>query len=191
MNAHRARYSAEACVVRKPRSIVSISPRAVWAMGGNGKILMRGYFEVSTGVLREGTNTLQLQTYGGSGDINLTESIKVNYWRKYEANQNRVSFYTANYRTSNVTGFTSPNIRVFDLSYPDNPTLLTNLRIDNNSGNYSVTLPSNRGRSFCVDRNGCDDRGCEFRRNSPTAAVDRRRRFRSRGSGWGFRGVRS
>jgi hypothetical protein len=117
-------------------------------ISGTGKILMNGFFEVPTNILQEGTNTLQLQTFGGSGDINLTESIKVSYYRKYEANQNRLSFYTANYRTSTLSGFTSPNIRVFDLTFPDNPTLITNLRIDNNSGNYSVFFPAHRGRAM-------------------------------------------
>ncbi len=115
-------------------------------ISGTGKILMTGNFVVPTSVLREGVNTLQIQTYGGSADVNLTESIKVDYLRKYEANQNFVSFYTSNYRTSTVSGFTSPNIRVFDLTFPDTPTQITNLRIDNNSGNYGFVLPSNRGR---------------------------------------------
>ncbi|MEP6900389.1 MAG: hypothetical protein ABJA66_01490, partial [Actinomycetota bacterium] len=135
-------------ITSTPHQVVAtINGEPMDPISGDGKVLMRGSFRLSTSVLREGTNTLQLQTYGGSGDIDLTESIKVNYSRKFEANQNRVSFYTANYHSSTVSGFTSPNIRVFDLSYPDNPTLLTNLRIDNNSGNYSVTLPSNRGRA--------------------------------------------
>ncbi len=117
-------------------------------VSGNGKVIMNGYFQIPIGFLREGTNTLQMQAFGGSGDINLTESIKVSYNRKYEAAQNQVSFYTSNYRTASVSGFTSPNIRVFDLTFPDAPTLVTNLRINNNSGNYSVVLPANRSRAM-------------------------------------------
>ncbi len=115
---------------------------------GAGKVLMNGFFQIPTGFLREGTNTLELQAYGGSGDVSLIESIKVNYFRKYEALQNRVLFYTSNYRTSTVSGFTSPNIRVFDLTFPDSPTLITNLAITNDNGNYSVKLPPNRGRAM-------------------------------------------
>ena len=132
--------------------MATLNGEVLGTITGNGKVLMSGNYEVSSSILREGANTLQLQAFGGSGDIDLTESIKVTYFRKYEANQNRVSFYTSNYRTSTVSGFTSSNIRVLDLTFPDNPTLLTNLRIDNNSGNYSVTLPSNRGRAaFAVE----------------------------------------
>ena len=118
------------------------------AINGSGINLMNGYFQIPTNILNEGQNTLQLKAFGGPGDINLTESIKVSYARKYEAMQNRISFYTTNYRKATVSGFTSPNIRVFDLTFPDEPTLLTNLTIDNNSGNYSVNLPANRGRAM-------------------------------------------
>ncbi len=117
-------------------------------INGNGRVLMNGTFEIPTAYLQEGTNTLELKAFGGSGDIDLIESLKVNYWRKYEATQNNLSFYTANYRSSTLSGFSSPNIRVFDLTNTDDPSQITNLRIDNNSGNYSVFFPAHRGRTM-------------------------------------------
>ena len=132
-----------------PHQIVAtLNGVAMDSINGNGIVMMNGSFQIPTSVLREGQNTLQMKTYGGPGDINLTESIKISYYRKFEAIQNRISFYTTNYRKTTVSGFTSPNIRVFDLTNPDEPTLLSNLTIDNNSGNYSVNLPANRGRAM-------------------------------------------
>ncbi len=122
------------------------------SFSGNGLVLYGSSLRIPTANLREGVNTLLLTATGGGADISLTESIKVSYLRKYEALQNNLSFYTANYRTSDLSNFTSPNIRVFDLSYPDNPSQISNLRINNNSGNYSVTLPAHRGRPmFAVE----------------------------------------
>jgi hypothetical protein len=136
-------------ITATPHQIVSkLNGNPMDPINGNGDNLMSGTFEIPTSMLNEGTNTLQIQTFGGSGDINLVESIRVSYGRKYEAIQNRLSFFTNNYRQSTVSGFTSPNIRMLDLTFPDNPTLLTNLNIQNNAGNYSVTLPANRGRQI-------------------------------------------
>jgi hypothetical protein len=136
-------------ITATPHQIVAtLNGQPMDPINGNGRGLMTGSFQIATTVLSEGLNTLQLQTYGGSGDISLVESIRVSYGRKYEAIQNKLSFYTNNYRQSTVSGFTSPNIRMFDLTFPDNPTVLTNLQINNNAGNYSVTLPSNRGRQI-------------------------------------------
>jgi hypothetical protein len=123
--------------------LVTLNGEPLGPITGGGFVLMRQSFPIPTSFLREGNNVLQFQSQSGTS---LPESIRVDYSRKYEANQNRLSFYTANYRTSTVSGFTSPNIRVFDLTYPDTPSRVDNLRIDNNSGNYSVNLPSNRGR---------------------------------------------
>jgi hypothetical protein len=128
--------------------LATINGEPMTPITGNGKVLMNGAFQVPISFLREGANTLQLQTIGGQGDISLTESIKISYSRKYEAIQNRLSFYTSNYRTSTLSGFTSPNIRIFDLTVPDEPKTLSNLTIVNNGGNFSVNLPSSRGRAI-------------------------------------------
>lgn len=101
-------------------------------------------FGVPTAYLREGANTLQLTSLNGSPDISFFDSVRVDYSRLYEAKNNALNFYTSVYRVSNLQGFTSPDIRVFDLTYPDSPTLITNLPISQNGGNYTVRLPANR-----------------------------------------------
>ncbi len=139
-----------------PHQIVPvINGETLTAINGNTFNLMSGVFQIPTSFLREGSNTLQMRTFGGLGDSNLLESIRVSYSRKYEAIQNRLSFYTSNYRQTAISGFTSPNIRVFDLTYPDNPAVLINLPIQNDAGNYSVVMPSNRGRTlFAAEDSG-------------------------------------
>ena len=108
--------------------------------------LMTASYQIPTSFLREGANTLKMQSLGGPGANGIFESIRVSYLRKFEAIQNRLSFYTNNYRQTTISGFTSANIRVFDLTYPDNPTILSGLSVANTAGNYRVTMPSNRGR---------------------------------------------
>ncbi len=135
-------------ITATPHQIVPVlNGEQLEPISGNAFNLMSLEYQIPTGFLLEGTNTLQMRTYGGAGDINVIESIRVGYLRKYEAIQNRLSFYTNSYRKTSIAGFTSSNIRVFDLTYPDNPTILTNLTIENNAGNYSVTMPSSRGRT--------------------------------------------
>jgi hypothetical protein len=131
-----------------PHQIVAkINGETLPQMSGNGYNLITGSFPIPTSFLREGANSLQLQEFSGAGSNNVVESIRVSYNRKYQALSNRLSTYTSNYRQTTISNFASANIRVFDLTYPDNPALLTGLTVTNNSGNFSVTLPSNRGRS--------------------------------------------
>ncbi|MBK8467335.1 MAG: hypothetical protein IPL32_16080 [Chloracidobacterium sp.] len=98
---------------------------------------------VPASVLVEGQNTLQLAT-SRSSDTCYFDSIKINYTRKYAADQNKVLFFTPGYRKLDVTGFTSPNIRVFDTTLDGHPELITDLPITQNGSSYSVRMPSNR-----------------------------------------------
>ncbi len=119
---------------------------------GNGAASMSQRFEIPTSTLNSGANSLQLTAVGGTSDISLFDTIKVNYAKRYQAQQNQLSFYVPNYKASYVEGFTSPNIRVFDITYPDSPTVINGLTVEQNNGNYRVYLPSNRGRvMFAVE----------------------------------------
>lgn len=98
---------------------------------------------VPASVLVEGQNALQLATTRSS-DTCYFDSIKISYSRKYVSDQNRVLFFTPGYRKIDVTGFTSPNIRVFDTTLDGSPELITDLPITQNGSTYSVRTPSNR-----------------------------------------------
>lgn len=114
-------------------------------MQGFNRNKMEKEFFVPSSLLNEGSNTLQLSTQS-SGDITLFDKIQVTYPRAYLAEQNQLSFYTNNYRASNLTGFTSPNIRVFDISNPNSPDVMANLNVAPDGNNYRVKIPAHRGR---------------------------------------------
>ena len=98
---------------------------------------------IPPGVLVEGANVFQFAT-SRSSDTCLFDSVKINYSRKYAADENKVIFFTPGYRKLDVDGFTSPNIRVFDTTLDGNPQLITDLPITQNGSTYSVRMPSNR-----------------------------------------------
>ena len=102
---------------------------------------MKFDFGIPTHLLVEGMNTVEFTALSGSSDFSFFDSISVNLRRKYTADQNQLSFSSGNYKNTKVGGFTTPNIRVFDLTYNGNPTLLTNLSITENSGLYTVNIP--------------------------------------------------
>jgi hypothetical protein len=85
--------------------------------------------------LLEGANTLQLKSVNGTS---LVESLRINYNRRHLAQQNRLSFYTQNYRGAVVEGFSSANIRVFDITHSNSPSVAANFLIKQDGSNYSV-----------------------------------------------------
>lgn len=126
------------------------------------------HYTVPTSVLRAGANTLEFIALGGSSDISLFESVKVGYGRRYQSDQNQLSFYTANYQAANLEGFSSPNVRVFDVTYSDSPTLIANLAIEQSNGAYRVYLPSNRGRVMYAVENSALSSVASITPNAPS-----------------------
>lgn len=125
-------------------------------------------FDIPSTNLREGANTLRLNTVA-SGDISMFDKIRITYPRRYLAQQNELSFYTNNYRVSNVTGFASPNIRVFDITSSDSPAQVTNLNITQEGGSYAVRLPAYRSRLFYAVSNEGIKQPASIVQNIPSA----------------------
>ncbi len=126
---------------------VVVNGQELGTMSGANRTKISQEFSILTSFLQEGENTLQLTSLAGASDFSVFDSISVNLARKYTADNNQLSFYTQHYRASDIENFTTNDIRVFDLTYPDAPTLLSNLQInDTGGGSFSVTIPSNRGR---------------------------------------------
>ncbi|HSK71824.1 MAG TPA: C25 family cysteine peptidase, partial [Pyrinomonadaceae bacterium] len=113
------------------------------ALSGSKLVSMNKTFDIDTSLLKEGSNTLVFTAVKG---LQLFDSVNVNFARKFQAEQNRLMFYTDFYRVNNLTGFTSPNVRVFDLTNPDNPILVSNLTAQAEGSGYIVRIPANRPR---------------------------------------------
>lgn len=115
---------------------------------GNNLNLMSKTYQIPTSLLIEGANNLLLKVPSATNDVSLVESVKVNFSRNYLAQQNTLSFYAKPLKQFEVKGFTSGNFRVFDTTFPDAPTVVTNLQQTIDNGNFGVIIPANRSRKF-------------------------------------------
>lgn len=115
---------------------------------GNDIENFAGTYTIPTSFLREGANSIKFRAGGPTGDFVFFDSISIGFSRKYLADQNKVDFYTQNFRIAKLDGFTSPNVRVFDLTHDGNPVLMTNLVFQQNGATFGTSLPAARGRSF-------------------------------------------
>ncbi len=119
---------------------------------GDGRNPYTSTFSIPTAFLVEGANNLQMTAVGPSGDISFFDNVSVNYGRKYQAEQNRLSFVSPSLRVAMVDGFASPNFRLFDVTYDGNPSVLTNFNAVQNGNTFGVNLPGARSRlMFGID----------------------------------------
>jgi len=110
---------------------------------GYGDTNFSGDLSVPAGLLIEGRNVLKLAT-SVSSDSLFFDSVKISYNRKYQADNNRILFFTPGYRKIDVNGFSSSAIRVFDVTLDGNPQLVSDLPVTQNGSTFSVRTPSNR-----------------------------------------------
>ena len=97
-------------------------------------------FSIPHSSLVEGQNTVTLGAQGGSGDISLVDYVRVNYHHTYRAEQNALWMtVAAGAQAQTVSGFTSPLIRVFDVTDPNSVTEIHGV-IDAGETDYAITV---------------------------------------------------
>jgi hypothetical protein len=102
---------------------------------------------VSTGVLKEGANTLEIR--GLSDSMFFIEAIDISYQRYYRAEGDSLTF-PAGRTAVTITGFSDSGIRVFDITDPINPKAV-NVTITDTSVGFT---PSSAGQFIAVSGSG-------------------------------------
>ncbi len=124
---------------------LSINNNNLAMVNGNSTDLMTGRFQIPVSYLAEGNNSLKMSDSLG---VDLIESVRVSYNRKYLAQNNTLLLTTKNYKTASLDGFSSANIRVFEMQNQESPVLATNVSVVPNGSTFSVNLPAYRGKTF-------------------------------------------
>jgi hypothetical protein len=115
--------------------------------GDPGEVTIAGQYVLTPADLREGVNSIKFRAAGPS-DFIFFDEMNISFGRRFLAQQNKLSFYTQNYRKARLEGFSSANVRVFDLTHEGAPALVTNLTFQPNGPTFGVDMPAARGRVF-------------------------------------------
>jgi subtilisin family serine protease len=102
-------------------------------------------------LLKDGMNTLQLTGLlepGVSHSIFYLDSFDLEYQRLYQAVNNQLAMIPADSSAITVSGFSSPDIMVFDVSSPRYPQLVTSATIDHNIGYQVSFIPASQPASY-------------------------------------------
>ena len=102
---------------------------------------------VPTSYLVEGDNLLTFTATNGGDDVSLVETASVTYPHAYRADQNALALTAPAVTAVTITGFTSTNVRVFDLTDPANPLTVASTLTSATDGTKSVsfTTPGSTG----------------------------------------------
>ena len=91
--------------------------------------------------LVEGENSISLRSLAAS-DVSFLESVRISYPRRHKAVNNRIDFQTAPGQKTKLTGFTDPNVRIFDVTNNDTIIEFAPESRQETDGTYTVTFDS-------------------------------------------------
>src|SRR5687767_6911258 len=104
--------------------------------GPIGEQPFNAIYSIQTSLLREGLNSIKFRSIASVSDYNFLDTVSIDFNRKFIAEQNRISFYTTNYRAARLDGFASANVRVFDITRESSPVVMTNLDFQSSGGSF-------------------------------------------------------
>jgi hypothetical protein len=126
-------------VTAVPHSVrVLLNGAQVAVINYSGQTRGKASLAISQTLLREGANSVQLVAGGGT-DINLVDSVRITYWHKLVADGNALLLSGAGGQQTTISGFTSSDIRVMDVTNPNALKQLTGV-ISGPKTNTSISI---------------------------------------------------
>jgi uncharacterized repeat protein (TIGR01451 family) len=104
-----------------------------------GQILYKSTFPVDASLLHDGTNTITLTALDGDNDVSVVQSIVLHYAHTYAADGDWLRMEAQSGSRLHITGFSSPRIRVFDITNPQGVEQLA-ASIQSSSAGYSCDV---------------------------------------------------
>jgi len=95
---------------------VSLNGSSIGRVVFNGQAKAQEKIEVTHAMLQEGENVIALESLNGPSDISLVDFIRITYQHGYRAENNALSFTAKSGQTTTVNGFSSSDVRVFDVT---------------------------------------------------------------------------
>jgi hypothetical protein len=125
---------------------VSLNGSPVGQLAFNGQAKGQQKTEISPALLREGENIITFESSGAPGDVSLVDFIRLTYPASYRAENDRLNCTAKSGQAVTITGFSSKDIRVFDVTDEDRVEELSVL-VDPMKDGYTGTVTAGSGRA--------------------------------------------
>lgn len=100
---------------------VKLNGTPVGSMAFTGPVHQTMQFPIAPSLLREGENVVTLSSLNGSDDITAVDSVSVDYASTFSADSDVADVSVSSRASVSIGGFTTPDVRVFDITDPANP----------------------------------------------------------------------
>jgi hypothetical protein len=103
-------------------------------------------FSLAVSLLHEGDNIIKFVIAGGSGDHSLYSYARLTYPHTFRADADTFSFSQRSAQSTKIDGFTTPNLRVLDVS---DPTVVQEVRpvVETAGAGFAATVPATAAKA--------------------------------------------
>jgi hypothetical protein len=122
---------------------------------GVGEVVFQGQdvgvnsFPLAPSGLRDGENEVELVAQAGEQDISLVHTIRLTYWRSYMADADALRFSATGGQQVTIGGFSSPAIRVLDITEADAVWEVSGVVTPQDAGSaVTLTVPGSGARTL-------------------------------------------
>jgi uncharacterized repeat protein (TIGR01451 family) len=91
---------------------------SIGEMDFTGQVNITNTFPIDSSLVSDGVNTVTLTALEGDNDVSVVQSIALHYPHAYAADQNWLRATANAGSVVHITGFTSPQIQIFDITNP-------------------------------------------------------------------------
>jgi uncharacterized repeat protein (TIGR01451 family) len=120
------------------RVSVEFNGQSIGEMDFSGQVNVTNTFPIESSLVAEGVNTVTLTALDGENDVSVVQSIALHYPHAYAADQNWLRATADAGSVVHITGFTTPQIHIFDITYPLEIRQLTGT-VELEGSTYSIT----------------------------------------------------
>lgn len=124
---------------------VLVNDVMVGSLSYNSEAYGEQSFNVPVSQLHEGDNVIKFVT-SGTDDRSLFSYVRLTYPRTYRADGDKLAFALRSTQSAKIDGFTTPNIRVLDISDPVSVQEIHPI-VESTGSGYAVTVPSTGARA--------------------------------------------
>ncbi len=129
-----------------------------------------GNFTIPGSFLRDGANTVSLVAQNGQQDVSLIDYLRISYPHTYNADNDYLSFTATGRERITIDGFTSKQIRVFDVTDSAAVKELQGfVNSTRNRFNISFTAADNGTRNLIATTQGQSKRASRITANQPSS----------------------
>ncbi len=127
-------------------------------------------FPLPQSLFKEGQNVIRLTALAGASDVSLVDYIRITYWHAFTAESNSLRFTAAGKQIVTVDGFSSSQVRMFDVTEPNAvQELLGTIRKGSSDFNLTIAVQGSGQRTLLAMTSDQAKRAANVTANRPSS----------------------